>query len=320
MTAAGTRSSRQTRFRGQSITSAVYGRIEQTLVDLPRDVVQVSPLIPGSERLEDQPDDSLDYAAIAAPPGVLERRFALGHALRALVSGGRLLALAPKDKGGTRIAAELRSFGCTVAEASRRHHRICEAERPARRVATDEAIAAGGPCVPPSLGLWSQPGIFSWDRPDPGSVALLRRLPPLAGKGADFGCGVGLLARAVLANPQVSALHLVDVDRRAIDAARRNVDDRRAAFAWFDLRAGGPPQAQGLDFVVMNPPFHDGRAEDKTLGETFIRRAAASLRPGGVCWLVANRHLPYEATLRSAFASQRQVEQAEGYKIYEAVR
>jgi 16S rRNA (guanine1207-N2)-methyltransferase len=75
-----------------------------------------------------------------------------------------------------------------------------------------------------------------------------------------------------------------------------------------------------LDFVVMNPPFHDGGIEDRALGETFIVRAAASLKTGGACWMVANRHLPYEASLGGHFARVRQVEQGDGYKIYEARR
>ena len=48
---------------------------------------------------------------------------------------------------------------------------------------------------------------------------------------------------------------------------------------------------EGLDFVVMNPPFHDGGAEDKALGVAFIEAAARMLARRGACWLVANRHL-----------------------------
>ena len=33
-----------------------------------------------------------------------------------------------------------------------------------------------------------------------------------------------------------------------------------------------------LDWVIMNPPFHDGGTEDKQLGQAFIRRAADVLR------------------------------------------
>ncbi|WP_163545134.1 methyltransferase, partial [Klebsiella pneumoniae] len=58
---------------------------------------------------------------------------------------------------------------------------------------------------------------------------------------------------------------------------------------------------KALDFVVMNPPFHDGGAEDKALGQAFVRRAADLLKPRGTCWLVANRHLPYEAVLAPLF-------------------
>ena len=73
-----------------------------------------------------------------------------------------------------------------------------------------------------------------------------------------------------------------------------------------------------LDFVVANPPFHDGGAEDRALGQAFIDRAAKSLRTGGTLWMVANRHLPYETTLNAAFKTVRPVVEAEGYKIIEA--
>lgn len=253
-----------------------------------------------------------------APPGVLERRYALAHALRALVPGGRIRALAPKDRGGQRLPRELAEFGCTVDQTARRHHRICTANRPVQPIGLAEAIAQGGPQVPPALGLWSQPGIFSWGRPDPGSQMLIRHLPPLSGKGADLGCGVGMLALKALESPAVRHISLIDIDRRAIEAARRNVTDPRAGFAWSDIRRDGAPR--DLDFIVMNPPFHDGGAEDRSLGEAFIRHASEALGPGGVCWLVANRHLPYEAHLKALFSSARLAEQGDGFKIYEAHR
>ena len=254
---------------------------------------------------------------VLAPQGVLERRFTLAHALRVLGERGRLVALAPKDRGGQRLLKELAEFGCAVDQVSRRHHRICTVARPDRLAGLDAAIMAGEVQVPPALGLWSQPGIFSWDRPDSGSRMLIRHLPQLAGIGADFGCGVGLLSLAALESPAVRRISLVDIDRRAIDAARRNVPTGRAEFLWGDVRQA-MNEIQDLDFVVMNPPFHDGGAEDRTLGEAFIRRAAAVLKPGGVCWLVANRHLPYEAHLKTFFSATRLVEQGDGFKIYQA--
>jgi 16S rRNA (guanine1207-N2)-methyltransferase len=289
------------------------------LIETARDAIELSPLAPGAAALEDQADGAFERITILAPPGVLERRYVLAHALRILASGGRLTALAPKDRGGARLAKELAAFGCDARASARRHYRFCDTVRPGQPQGLDAAIAAGAPQIAPALGLWSQPGVFSWDRADPGSALLIRHLPSLAGTGADFGCGVGLLARAVLQSPAMTRLDLIDIDRRAIEAARRNIDDPRARFAWRDVRleAGN---LQDLDFVVMNPPFHDQGEEDRGLGAAFIKRAAAALKPKGVCWLVANRHLPYEALLAPLFPRLRQVVQAEGYKVYEARR
>ncbi len=262
-----------------AVRDGVYGRPVPELVAVPSDAVQLSPLIPDSGKLEDAADGSFATVVMLAPSGVLERRFALAHALRTLASDGVLTVLAPKDKGGARLAKDLAGFGCNVAESSRRHHRICRVVRPESSSNLDEAIAAGSPQIPPALGLWSQPGIFSWDRPDPGSTALIRNLPPLAGTGADFGCGVGLLAQAVLRSATVTRLTLIDIDRRAVEAARRNIDDPRAAILWADVR-DGIEQLKGLDFIVMNPPFHDGGVEDRALGRRSspARRGIAQAR------------------------------------------
>jgi 16S rRNA (guanine1207-N2)-methyltransferase len=302
-----------------TIIDGVYGFPDADLAAAGPDAVQLSPLTPGAGRLEELAGGSCATMTVLAPQGVLERRYTLALALRVLGSGGRLTALAAKDRGGQRLQKELMEFGCSVDQVSRRHHRVCTTVRPNRPLGLDEAIAAGGPQVPPALDLWSQPGIFSWDRPDSGSRMLIRHLPVLAGAGADFGCGVGLLSLAALESPALKRISLVDIDGRAIDAARRNIADQRAEFAWCDVRQG-LPEIRDLDFVIMNPPFHDGGAEDRSLGEAFIRRAATVLKPGGACWLVANRHLPYETHLNASFKVVRQVEQGGGYKIYEARR
>jgi 16S rRNA (guanine1207-N2)-methyltransferase len=297
----------------------VYGSPLPALASPGAKAAQLSPLIPGAAALEAAADGVFSRLTVAAPPGALERRFVLAHALRSLKAGGELVALAPKDKGGSRLRKELAAFGCAVAETARRHHRICHVRKPDAPVGLEAAIAEGGPQIAPGLGLWSQPGVFSWDRLDPGTGLLLDGLPTYSARGADLGCGVGVLARAMLGSPQVSELFLVDIDRRAIEAARRNVDDPRARFLHADVRAG-LPELKDLAFVVMNPPFHEGGAEDRALGQAFIRAAAAMLRKGGTCRMVANIALPYEAVLRQAFAAVTPLGQAHGYKLFEARR
>ena len=298
---------------------AVYGVPPLNLAKAPARAAQCSPLVPGTKGLEDAPDGSLQRVVVAAPPGVLERRFVLAQALRALAPGGELVAMAPKTKGGARLRKELEAFGCSVVETSKQHQRICACIRPETPLGLEAAIAAGGPQQLPALGLWSQPGLFSWDRPDPGSALLVPHLGDLVGAGADLGCGPGALALAALASAKVSALTLIDIDRRAIAAARRNIEDPRAAFLQADLRDPEAPLS-GLDFVIMNPPFHLGAAEDRSLGQVFIARAGAMLRKGGVCRMVANVGLPYEAVLKQSFARVSALGQGHGYKLFQAIR
>jgi 16S rRNA (guanine1207-N2)-methyltransferase len=299
----------------------LYGAPTPGLVDIPPAAEQLSPLIPGSADIAALPDASAEAAVILAPPGTLERDFVLAHALRALKPGAPITAFAPKDKGGARLKKTLEGFGCTVVEDARRHHRFCRAVRPTALCDLDSAIQAGAPRIVPDLGpepgMWSQPGVFSWDRPDPGSVRLLDVLPPFAGRGADLGCGIGLLARSMLASTKVTALTCADLDGRAVACAEHNLDDPRVSVLWADVRRPLDGVAD-LDFVVMNPPFHDGGAEDRALGVAFIEAAARVLAKRGVCWLVANRHLPYEAALAGAFATVAVRAEGGGYKIFEA--
>lgn len=298
------------------MTTILHGR-PPAVFDPPTDAVQTSPLIPGSADLAEMAPGSLEAATILAPPGVLERRHVIALALRALKPGGRLDVMAPKGKGGARLGKELREFGLEPAETSKAHHRRCQVTRPDVVTGLDAAIEAGAARFAPGLDAWSQPGVFGWDRIDGGTRLLAAHLPPMKGAGADLGCGFGALAMAVLASPAVTTLDLVDLDRRAVQAARRNIEDSRARFHWADARTAA---LADLDFVVMNPPFHDGGAEDKALGQAFIRKAAAMLRKGGVLWMVANRHLPYEAVLEQAFTRVRPVADENGYKVFEAVK
>jgi 16S rRNA (guanine1207-N2)-methyltransferase len=294
-----------------------YGTPPAALVESEAGAVQTSPFVPGATLLEDVPAESAARVVMVVPPGTLERRYALALALRALSPGGTLVALGPKDKGGARIRKELAAFGCVVAEDSKNHWRICHAIRPADVLGLEAAIADGAPRFDAALELWTQPGIFSWDRIDEGSALLLDTLPALKGHGADLGCGLGLLSRAVLAvNAAVTAIEAIELDARALAAARRNVGDERASFHWHDVREAIALTA--LDFVVMNPPFHAGGADDVGLGRAFLQRARAMLRKGGVLWLVANRHLPYEADLGLLFAGVEQVRETGRFKIVRA--
>jgi 16S rRNA (guanine1207-N2)-methyltransferase len=166
-------------------------------------------------------------------------------------------------------------------------------------------------------GFHTLPGIFSADGPDRGSVLLASALPQkLAGKVADLGAGWGYLAAEILKRPGVKRLDLVEAEADALDCARVNVTDPRARFHWADATTWRPDSL--LDAVVMNPPFHLGRDADPGLGAAFIRAARRMLAPDGSLWLVANRHLPYDAVLAECFLHHEEVAGNASFRIVHA--
>jgi 16S rRNA (guanine1207-N2)-methyltransferase len=100
---------------------------------------------------------------------------------------------------------------------------------------------------------------------------------------------------------------------------RRNISDDRMGAQWLAVGQEDIP-AKGLNWVVMNPPFHEGALTASSVGVAFIRVAADMLRARGTLWMVANAHLPYEAHLAAAFANITKIAEGEGYKIYKAVK
>jgi 16S rRNA (guanine1207-N2)-methyltransferase len=299
--------------------SLLYGYIPAGLAEFDGDAVQISPLAPRSQSLSSLTSSTYEGLTMRAPANTAERQHDIALALRALVPGSAFTILAPKDKGGSRLLKELASFGIAAADNPKRHHRICHGIVPDALRGIDDAIANGAMVQVDKTGLMGQPGIFSWDRIDTGTALLAAHLPNLWGKVADFGCGTGVLSLAILKGPKVKSLIGFDIDRRAIEACRHNITDPRFAGVWIDLRVDGAG-VSGFDFIVTNPPFHDSGEEDQALGLAFIKVAAHALRKGGALWLTANRHLPYEAVLMALFKTVTVKAEANGYKVFEAIK
>ena len=181
-----------------------------------------------------------------------------------------------------------------------------------------EGWASPGPTAGPE-GWHTQPGVFSEGRPDAGSLALAEALPQeLPARMADLGAGWGVLSRAVLERKGVESLDLVEAERLALDCARLNVTDPRARFHWANALTWTPETALGG--IVMNPPFHQGRAAEPDLGRAFIVAAAGMLGREGALWLVANRQLPYEDVLAESFRTVEPIGGDGRFKLLHAAR
>ena len=93
--------------------------------------VQVSPLIPGAEKLEGLAEASLQDLVMVGAPRHRGAPLCVALGLAALAIDAPFTILALKDRGGSRLGEELRAFGCTFEETGKRHHRICVGRRPA---------------------------------------------------------------------------------------------------------------------------------------------------------------------------------------------
>lgn len=267
-----------------------------------------------------------DWAFVLLPKNQHEAEYLLACALRALKEGGVLLAAADNKAGGARLEKTLAAFGLSGIDSLSKHKaRVCRARKHGIHGAkVAEALSGGAARAVLGGQFVSRPGLFGWDKIDKGSQILLRHMgEDLKGKGADFGCGYGYLSRAIVQHKNVSSLVCADADFRALEACEQNVSAQNAgakiSFLWADLCAGASG-LKGLDFIVMNPPFHGGKYSDSEIGAAFIRSASQALRPGGKLWMVANAHMPYEQVLQQNYAHFSCVYEGEGFKVFCAVR
>jgi 16S rRNA (guanine1207-N2)-methyltransferase len=113
---------------------------------------------------------------------------------------------------------------------------------------------------------------------------------------------------------------MVDASLAAVDVARRRVE--QSGLTNVQLLPSDGTRAvlsQRFDLVVTNPPFHQGGIQTTEIAERFIREAAQVLLPRGRFYLVANRFLKYEPTLRACFKTVEEVGGTTRYKVLRAL-
>lgn len=260
---------------------------------------------------------------IIVPPRQRDYARALyARALMAAPEGGYILASLPNTLGGKTAEKMLAEIAGDAGSLSKHKCRAFWTVKHSPLIDTGLAEAWIAEDSPREIepNLWSRPGLFSWDRVDPGSELLADSVPEYTkGIGADLGAGNGYLSREILTHcAAVERMDLFEADYRAIgciEATMAPLEGRYTA-QWADVLSDLPKAT--YDFAVMNPPFHTGRADNAELGRRFIRAAAATLKPSGTLWLVANRHLPYEGELSACFRGHEMLEDEDGYKIIRA--
>ncbi|RMA43721.1 methyltransferase [Rhodophyticola porphyridii] len=256
-----------------------------------------------------------DAALVQIVKSKAESLSLIAEALAHLRIGGLLMVDGQKAEGIESVLKTVRAVLSVEHVLSKAHGKLFWISRPADLPETVLTWIAEPQEV--EGGYVTVPGVFSSDGPDPGSELLIALVPALKGRVADLGAGWGYIAAELLTEQNdIARLDLIEAEAAALDAARANIDDPRAQFIWGDATTYRPDEP--YDVVVANPPFHTGRNADPGLGRAFIAAAARILKPSGQFFMVANRHLPYEAALKDHFAAGAMLAEIHGYKLYQA--
>ena len=282
--------------------AVIRPRIGDDLSSLPKDRVSViTGFRPDYDAFAQQgyataPITSGPYAAaiICLPRAKTDARAVLADAARVVHPGGTIIVDGQKTDGVDSVYKDLRALLAVSEPLAKAHGKIFSF------VAGPDLKSWAASPQTVDGGFITQPGMFSADGPDRGSALLAAALPAkLPARVVDLGAGWGYLARAILARENVTSLDLVEADHTALECARQNISDARAAFHWADATSFRPSAPVGA--VVCNPPFHTTRDADPALGIAFLVAAHRMLSGSGTLYLVANRHLPYDRVLTALF-------------------
>ena len=269
--------------------------------------------------------DNYDAVILLSPKNAREARYMIAQALMRLNKGGRFICAADNNAGGGRLKKILQEFGLSeIDQDSRNKAKLVSGVKDnLESRCIDKAVNAGGEQGILDGQYRSKPGVFGWDKIDTGSSLLVECLPnDIKGCGADFGCGYGYLSHFVMTEYQaIKSLFCADADVRALELCKYNLNHELGRFEclWCDLTV---PQSEmsDLDFIIMNPPFHDGKTTNTDIGVSFVRSAHTSLKRRGRLYMVANKQLPYEKILNDLFSNVTKLKEERGFKVYEAVK
>ena len=192
----------------------------------------------------------------------------------------------------------------------------------------------------PKLAIWkgyeylgnqlnALPSVFSRDHLDIGSRFLLEnlhhhQLQNISGTLIDLGCGNGLLSVSI-ANQYTAIDQVIGCDdsNAAVCSAEKNFDNwqeshpqRNNVRSRFQHTNVLESVAEKADWIVCNPPFHSGNRITTDIAQSMIKQSKGQLKENGKLLLIANRHLPYQGSLKKHFKKTRQIAANKKFVLY----
>ena len=254
-------------------------------------------------------------------PRERERLEMMLHALTSSMPPQSILWLAGENRSGIKSSAKrLSPFFQSLSKVDNARH--CTLFRAANPIPPNpfdlELYKKTWPLIiaGTQINIISLPGTFAHGKLDRGTRLLLDTLDELkpSGQVLDFACGNGVIGMSVLSLHSASVLTLLDTSALALESARCSL--RANNMEATVMASDGLSHLEGdFDWIISNPPFHQGVRNNLDIARNFVAGAANFLTESGKILLVCNLHLPYPAWLTDYFIQVETVRTGRGFKV-----
>lgn len=160
------------------------------------------------------------------------------------------------------------------------------------------------------------PGVFSQKGLDKGTQVLLNNLPKgISGKLLDFGCGAGVISAALALQFPELALTLVDVSALAITSSEQTL--KMNGLQGQCIASDGLSEISGtFNWIVSNPPFHQGLKTHYAATELFLTQCTHHLQKNATLLVVANSFLQYQSIMEQSVGHTHKATVNNGFTVY----
>lgn len=133
------------------------------------------------------------------------------------------------------------------------------------------------------LKFFTYPGVFSYRKPDTGTLLLGRNLPDSKpGKILDIGCGCGILSIIASFKYPAAEIHGIDIDPRAVALSELNFEFSDRLSAW-GSNLFERVMDRDYDLIITNIPAKP----TKEVHTELIEQSFNHMRNGGKIYIVA---------------------------------
>lgn len=169
------------------------------------------------------------------------------------------------------------------------------------------------------IELITDAGVFSKNKVDFGSDLLIKSVLPFKGKALDIGCGYGVLGISLALLNADSFVTMIDINKRAVDLAVRNINLNKVKNASAFFSDGFLNVSEKFDVIVTNPPIRTGKKVLYPIYENSIN----FLNPGGSIYMVVQKKQGAPSTiekLKSIYNNCEIINKDKGYWIIKSTK